>query len=530
MYTMKKLLCIILSLSLSLSLSACAREPSAQASSSQKPRPDSSAPAEQSSPISGPAPRESGTEYQTYEIPGYGLQFDCPAEFGNDVKPTVMSENEALFSVSAEDRVILVSCSRIASVDEWAALASAAGKDGSALYESFKSLDVADAIATRKENCEAFELLDSFSTPDSYGFYYIGTDSFGDTPAPELSYRYKNYGGFADDGGIINVQLSIVVPETVDREEFTSLCKTVTNSLRLSGSKPPAGDAPPSGSEKPALKALSGGTNDAKCREIVTTFFEYASLIRHGASASDLMQLIGNNKDLFQALKEPGEILCGSHSFTSDLTFQNFEESGTSGGEHSIYVIETRGYDEEDLGMHEYGYTFRISINSPTDYRVTGIDSVYNGPVNNGYEEPSGGDSGGGATGSFVSIYDDEDGIYDGPHDDAFFNPDGSFDGSRYQVPELEAQYTYGANAQIDGYPFQLALERIWNGDIYWNLCEVMASHGGATSSSPALYYKQACEYLEQWEKMLQVKYTETPLYQLARYRYLSAVLVWGMD
>lgn len=213
MYTMKNLLCIILSLSLSLSLSACAREPSAQAPSSQKPRPDSSAPAEQSSPISEPAPRESGTEYQTYEIPGYGLQFDCPAEFENDVKPTVMSENEALFSVSAEDRVILVSCSRIASVDEWAALASAAGKDGSALYESFKSLDVADAIATRKENCEAFELLDSFSTPDSYGFYYIGTDSFGDTPAPELSYRYKNYGGFADDGGIINVQLSIAVPK-----------------------------------------------------------------------------------------------------------------------------------------------------------------------------------------------------------------------------------------------------------------------------------------------------------------------------
>ena len=59
----------------------------------------------------------------------------------------------------------------------------------SRLYEDFNSLDLDENIATRKATYETFELLNSFSTPDSYGFYYLGTDSYGDTPAAELSYR-----------------------------------------------------------------------------------------------------------------------------------------------------------------------------------------------------------------------------------------------------------------------------------------------------------------------------------------------------
>ena len=48
------------------------------------------------------------------------------------------------------------------------------------------------------------------------------------------SFDYKNYGGFVDDGGIINLVLIISVPEDTDREDFFTLCETVTNSIRFS--------------------------------------------------------------------------------------------------------------------------------------------------------------------------------------------------------------------------------------------------------------------------------------------------------
>lgn len=477
-YGIQKSLCIMFSFALLLFFTACDKE-----TAKEELRPDST-PQSTASPES--VPQEGETEYRTYRIPNFGIEFDCPATFGSDTKSTVISENEASFSVSAEDRIILVSCSRIALMDEWAALASAAGKDSSALYEGFKSLDVADAIATRKEGgYSAFELLDSFSTPDSYGFYYIGTDSFGEAPAPEFGYQYKNYGGFADDNGIINVQLSIVVPETVDRAEFNSLCETVTSSLRLSDAET-AGGAP-SGVENPALKSLSGSTYDAQCAEIVNMFFEYASLVRYGAPSSNLMLLIGGNEDLFKVLEEPGEILCSSHSFTSELALQDCGENG-AGGMYYVNVIEMRAFDEEDIGTHEYAHTFYVSIHSPADYCVTGIDSAYIGLVDTSYHGPDYAESSG---------LDEPDELDE-------------FDTMMEEYYQLAREHTYGANARIDPALFVTAVGWIEEGD------DVRAnerSHGMAydpDSSTSASLYSAACSLL------FEGGYWDTPLYELA--------------
>lgn len=522
--TLIRVSCTILSITLLLSLAACAKQ-----SSSQEPEPDSSSPADQSAAVSEAAPEEGGTEYQTYEIPMFGLQFDCPADFGDDVESRVISDDEVSFSVVGGDWTVYFHCSRIASLKDSEALAALAGVDSTVLYEDYQSLDVAAAIAARKESGEfdPFELLDSFSTPDSYGFYYVGKEVlFGSENDPQMYYQYKNYGSFGALNDLIRVDLQIIVPESVGQEAFTAFCEALTSSLRLSDSEAPAGDGAPSGPEggKSGLKALSGGTSDAQCEEIVNMFFEYASLIRYGAPSSDLMLLMDGNKDLFKALEEPGEILCSSHSFTSDLTFQLVEKSGTSDSEYSVKVIETRGYDEEELGTHEYMFTFWISINSPTDYCITGIDNEYMWAIDTSYHGPDYEESSGSeVTGSFVSIYDDEDGIYDGPPDSEFFGPGDimmGLDPDVYQLAELEAQRTYGANAQIIDGIFDTALLEIKKGDCNW----AVNNHSGMKAVVVASYYEVALDWLENWGL------TNTPLYELALYRYNSAVLVWGID
>ena len=503
--TLKRFLCPILSVALFLSLAACAKQPSSQEAKS-----DASSSAEQSAAVSAAvstaAPEESGTEteYETYEIPIFGLKFDCPASFGDDVNSYIISDDYVRFSVGAEGRNVGVFCSR--------------------MPMTAKDLDVSAAINEWKEyDFKSFELLDSFSTPDSYGFYYLAEESLTTDPGVHLHYQYVNYGGFADAGGVLNINLTITIHEGESQDDFIAFCEALTSSLRLSDSTASAGNGTPSGSEKTALKPLSSGTSDAQCREIVTMFFENASLIRYGAPSSDLMLLIGNNRDLFQALEEPGEILCSSHSFTSDLAFQNFEETGTS--EYAINVIETRGYDQEDMGTHEYMFTFCISINSPTDYCITGIDNEYMGEIDTSYHGPDYDESSGSeVTGSFVSIYDDEDGIYDGPPDSEFFGP-GDIMGlnpDEYQLAELEAQRTYGANAQIIDGIFDTALLEIKKGDYNWAVNN--HTKHGKKIVVVASQYEFALDWLENWGL------TNTPLYELALYRYNSAVLVWGID
>lgn len=148
----------------------------------------------------------------------------------------------------------------------------------SRLYEDFNSLDLDENIATRKATYETFELLNSFSTPDSYGFYYLGTDSYGDTPAAELSYQYKNHGGFADDGGVINVYLLIIVPETMDHEEFFALCEAITGSLRWSDGGDSGTSTEVGGDFDAALEPLEASGYEAQCAEIVDALFHYAPL------------------------------------------------------------------------------------------------------------------------------------------------------------------------------------------------------------------------------------------------------------
>lgn len=492
---MKKFLCIAVSLSLSLSLSACAKPPS-----SQEAQPDSPS-IGQSTAASEAAP-EQEIEYQTYEIPIFGIEFDCPADFASDVESNVISDSEVGFKVKGtEDGVIYVTCLR---------------------NGYFKSLDA--TISTYENTYEAFELLGCFSTSDGYGFYYIGTDSFGDAPSTELGYQYKNHGGFVDDGGIIQVQLSITVPETVDREKFISFCETVTSSLRLSGSD--TGDSTSSAemgeSSESVLEPLKDGTYEEQCAEIVDTLFHYAPLVCYDGPRLKLMRLFDGNEELFKSLEYRGGLLEGEDNFTSELVIQACGEIDITANAYYINVNEIRTYYGIESGTGEYRHTICITINSSTDYCVTGVDSDYYGPVDNGYKESTSGE----AAGSFVSIYDDEDGIYGGPPDSEFFGPGDVFKGLNpdiYQLPELEAQRTYGANAQIDDDTFYNVLLAIKKDDEQWAVYNRYQK--GVTALGPStLEYEVALDLLESRG------FTNTPLYELALYRYSSAVLVAGID
>lgn len=178
--------------------------------------------------------KEEAIECQTHEIPFFGIAFDCPVAFGTEGEAKVVAEDEVSYGISTEDSAVVLMCSRISSLSRAEEIVRLAGKDPAVLYEDFETLDLADEITSWSEMYQTFNLLDSFSTPESYGFSYIAAyDFFGELDT-EMGYRYKNYGGFVDDGGIIKLVLVIAVPEDTDREDFFALCETVTNSIRFS--------------------------------------------------------------------------------------------------------------------------------------------------------------------------------------------------------------------------------------------------------------------------------------------------------
>jgi len=469
----KNLICILLSTALLLTCAACGGK-----ESSDEPR--NTPPPEEDGASAVAAPQENEVLLQTFEVPLFGLQFDCPVVFANDTKNHIISEDHVNYTVKRDERsFILISCSRMARLNEWAQLASATGKDSSALYEGFESLDVDEAIESRRDSgYETFELLDSFSTATSYGFYYTGkSEDFGTQEYdPELSYEYKNHGGFSDGGGIINVNMTITVPEEEDREAFTAFCEAVTSSLRLPGtsggeSGGVAGPEP----EPPvtALSPLEGDTYDARCREIVDLFFSYAFTVRCGGSPSGLMLLIGGDEALFQSMRSVVDgPLDGSHSYVSDWAFQGCEEDPQAKNGYIVYVDETRRYDEEELGLQEYLYNFFMTVNSPTDYCVTGIDSVYYGPV-----------------------------------DSANFEYDPSLE---VETDEQAMQHTYGTNAQIEDYVFNRLVDLIRKADQVW-------AAGDHCAQMAYVCYESACDTLETLEL------TDTPLYRLALDRWVTA-------
>ena len=178
--------------------------------------------------------KEEAIECQTHEIPFFGIAFDCPVAFGTEGEARVVAEDEVSYGISTEDSAVVLMCSRISSLSRAEEIVRLAGKDTAILYEDFETLDLADEITSWSEMYQTFDLLDSFSTPESYGFSYIAAyDFFGELDT-EMGYRYKNYGGFVDDGGIIKLVLLISVPEDTAREDFFTLCETVTNSIRFS--------------------------------------------------------------------------------------------------------------------------------------------------------------------------------------------------------------------------------------------------------------------------------------------------------
>lgn len=193
------------------------------------------APGEEVAPVEEDAPlEEDAIECLTHEVPLFGIAFDCPVAFGTEGQSNVVAEDEVNYSIGTEDSAIVLMCSRISSLSRTEELFHLAGKDPAILYEEFERLDLADEITSWSGMYRTFDLLDSFSSPESYGFSYIATDdSFGELNT-EMGYRYKNYGGFVDNDGIINVVLIISVPEDTDREDFFTLCETVTNSIRFS--------------------------------------------------------------------------------------------------------------------------------------------------------------------------------------------------------------------------------------------------------------------------------------------------------
>ena len=89
---------------------------------------------------------------------------------------------------------------------------------------------------------------------------------------------------------------------------------------------------------------------------------------------------------------------------------------------------------------------------------------------------------------------------------------------SSSQEPEPDS--SSGANAQIIDGIFDTALLEIKKGDCNW----AVNNHSGMKAVVVASYYELALDWLES------CGLTNTPLYELALYRYNSAVLVWGID
>ncbi|MCI8971512.1 MAG: hypothetical protein HFF99_08605, partial [Oscillibacter sp.] len=123
-----------------------------------------------------PVKEEDAVACLTHEIPFFGMEFDCPVAFATEGKSNVVAEDEVHYSIGTEDSAIALMCSRISSLSRTEELFRLAGKDPAVLYENFETLDLADEITRWSETYRTFDLLDSFSSPESCGFFYVATD------------------------------------------------------------------------------------------------------------------------------------------------------------------------------------------------------------------------------------------------------------------------------------------------------------------------------------------------------------------
>ena len=392
-----------------------------------------------------PVKGEDAVECRTYEIPFFGIEFDCPASFGTEGSANVIAEDEVNYSIGTEDSALLFTCSRISSLSRMEELFQLAGKDPAILYEEFESLDLADGITSRSEQYRTFDLLDSFSSPESYGFFYVATDdSFGELDT-EMGYRYKNYGGFVDDGGIINIVLSILVPEDTDREDFSALCETVTNSIRFSEARA-RGGAP----QDVAGDPVPDNAYEETCWETMHLFWGEAPLVRKGGSPDALMRLLGGNKDLFNRLQEQDGILDNSRSFTSEWSFQGCWVSDTDPNTYNTNVNEIRKYDLQGLEPHAFAHTFTLSKPSSGDHYISAIESDDKGTADVSYEVLPAYDE---------PIPEEAEAL---PLDrDAYLQHY-----THLNAPEL--QHTYGTNSKIRWDVFNTVILNIEAADIAW--------------------------------------------------------------
>ena len=392
-----------------------------------------------------PVKEEDAVACLTHEIPQFGMVFDCPVSFATEGKSNVIAEDEVNYSIGTEDSAIVLMCSRISALSRTEELFRLAGKDPAILYEDFERLDLADAITSWSKQYQTFDLLDSFSTPESYGFSYVATDDSLGEPYTEMGYRYKNHGGFVDDGGIINVTLFISVPEDTDREDFFALCETVTNSIRFSEAKAGGG-----GPQDASGNSVPDNAYEEICWETMQLFWEEAPLVRKGGSPDDLTRLLGGNKDLLSRLREPDGILDNSRGFTSEWSFQDCWISGTDPNTYYAGVNETRKYDLQGLEPHAFAHTFTLSKPSSGDHYISAIESDDKGTAAVSYE--------------VLPAYDEPI-----PEEAEALPLDFSAYHQHYthlNAPEL--QHDYGTNSKIRWDVFNAMIDYITVGDNMW--------------------------------------------------------------
>ena len=392
-----------------------------------------------------PVKEEDAVACLTHEIPFFGMEFDCPVAFATEGKSNVVAEDEVHYSIGTEDSAIALMCSRISSLSRTEELFRLAGKDPAVLYENFETLDLADEITRWSETYRTFDLLDSFSSPESCGFFYVATDdSFGE-PYTEMGYRYKNYGGFVDDGGVINIVLFIFVPEDTDREDFFTLCETVTNSIRFSEAKAGGG-----ASQDAAGDPVPDNAYEEICWETMQLFWEEAPLVRNGGSPDALTRLLGGNKDLLSRLRNPDGILDNSSGFTSEWSFQECWVSDTDPSTYYAGINETRKYDLQGLEPRAFAHTFTLSKPSSGDHYISAIESDDRGTADVSYEVLP---------------------AYDGPIPEEAGELPLDPDVYRQHYTHLNApelQPTYGTNSKIDSTVFNTIIAFIKGADLLW--------------------------------------------------------------
>ena len=72
---------------------------------------------EEDAPVEAGTPAvEDAVECRTYEIPFFGIAFDCPVAFGTEGKSKIVAEDEVNYSIAAEDSAVVLMCSRISAL------------------------------------------------------------------------------------------------------------------------------------------------------------------------------------------------------------------------------------------------------------------------------------------------------------------------------------------------------------------------------------------------------------------------------